>query len=180
MAVFLIFLAIILFAVQKYSLQYALHRVYYGCEPSQHLIDPDEPFTITSVVENQKPMMVPFVRMVENFPVDIQLDLDKSAIYHGNNEVQVTSRFYLMPKQVYTRTVDATITQRGCHYFRQAVLYGGDFLGMKENVQYYNNHQEVVVMPKSVDCPALNKTLGDYLGDISVNRFILEVRKAKD
>ena len=110
MAVFLIFLAIILFAVQKYSLQYALHRVYYGCEPSQHLIDPDEPFTITSVVENQKPMMVPFVRMVENFPVDIQLDLDKSAIYHGNNEVQVTSRFYLMPKQVYTRTVDATIT----------------------------------------------------------------------
>ena len=174
MAVFLIFLAIILFLVEKYSLQYALHRVYYGCEPSQHLIDPDESFTITSVVENQKKMMVPFVRMVENFPADIQLDLDKSAVYHGNNEVQVTSRFYLMPNQVFTRLVDAKIPQRGCHYFRQAVLYGGDFLGMKENVQYYNNHQEVVVMPKSVDCPALNKTLGDYLGDLSVNRFILE------
>ena len=174
MAVFLIFLAIILFLVEKYSLQYALHRVYYGCEPSQHLIDPDESFTITSVVENQKKMMVPFVRMVENFPADIQLDLDKSAVYHGNNEVQVTSRFYLMPNQVFTRQVDAKIPQRGCHYFRQAVLYGGDFLGMKENVQYYNNHQEVVVMPKSVDCPALNKTLGDYLGDLSVNRFILE------
>ena len=135
MAVFLIFLAIVLFVVEKYSLQYALHRVYYGCEPSQHLIDPDEPFTITSTVENQKGMMVPYVRMIENFPVDIQLDVDKKNIYQGSNEVQLSSRFYLMPKQVYTREVTATIPQRGCHYFRQAVLYGGDFLGMRDKFE---------------------------------------------
>lgn len=174
MAVFLLFLAIFLFIVEKYSLQYALYRVYYSCEPSQHLIDPDESFTVTSTIENQKGMMVPFVRMVENFPVDIQLKVDEKGVYHGTNYVQLTSRFYLMPRQVYTRKVEASLPQRGCHYFRQAILYGGDFLGMKENVEHYNNYQEVVVMPKSVDCPLLDKTLGDYLGDLSVNRFILE------
>lgn len=174
MAVFLLFLAIILFAVEHYSLQHALSRVYYSCQPSRHLIDPDESFTVVSTIENQKKMMVPFVRMVETFPLAIELDVNEKGVYHGSNDVQLTSRFYLMPNQVYTRKVEATIPQRGCHYFRQAVLYGGDFLGMKENVEYYNNYQEVVVMPRSIDCPSLEKTLGDYLGDMSVNRFILE------
>lgn len=174
MAVFLVILALILFLVQKYSLRYSLHRVYYSCEPSQNLIDPEEKFTITTTIENQKPMVVPFVRMTETFPSAIQLEVDSKNVYRGPNDVQLSSRFYLMPRQVYTRHVDASLTQRGCHYFRSATLYGGDFLGIKEDMRHYQNFREVVVMPKSVDCPMLDKTLGDYLGDLSVNRFILE------
>ncbi len=174
MAVFLVILVIILLIVERYSLQYALHRVYYRCETSRNLVDPDETFIVSSTIENQKNMMVPFVRMTENFPVDIELNVDESGVYRGNNQLQLTSRFYLMPKQVYTRHVEARIPQRGCHYFRTATLYGGDFLGIKENVEYYNNFEEVVVIPRSVDCPKLDKTLGDYLGEMSVNRFILE------
>ncbi len=174
MAVFFVIFVIILLVVQRYSLQYALHRVYYHCEPSEHLIDPDEPFIITSTIENQKKMMVPFIRMVEFFPAYIELQVDEQGVYRGNNSLQLTSRFYLMPNQVYKRQVKATLPKRGCHFFRNATLYGGDFLGMKETVEYYSNFDEIVVMPPSVSCPKLDKTLGDYLGEMSVNRFILE------
>lgn len=174
MAVFFVIFLIFLLLVQKYSLRTALHRVYYDCEPSRHLIDPDESFTVHSTIENQKPMPVLFVRMIEKFPLDIQLRADESDIYRGTNRVELSSRFYLMPKQVYHREVEAKLSRRGCHFFSGCTMYGGDFMGMKETVEYYRGLKEVIVMPKSVDCPSLDKTLGDYLGDMSVNRFILE------
>ena len=171
---FLVFFAIVLFWAQNYSLKYALHRVYYDCDPTPNLIDPEEDFTIVTTVENQKPFPVPFIRMVENFPSDIQLNVDESVIYHGMTNLELNSRFYLMPKQSYRREVKARLTKRGCHFFSGCTMFGGDFLGMKENVEYYRGVREVVVMPRSVKCPALDQTLGDYLGEQSVNRFILE------
>ena len=174
MVIFLVILAVTVFAAQKYFFKHSLDRVYYDCEPSQSLIDPDEPFTIISTIENQKKLMVFFVKMVEDFPLDIILETDESNIYHGVKNVQFTSRFYLRSMQVYRREVTAKLPKRGCHYFSGCTMYGGDFLGTKENMQYYRGFKEVVVMPKSLNSTVLDKTLGDYLGDLSVNRFILE------
>lgn len=174
MLVLIAILALVLYLVEKYTLQYALHQVYYDCEPSEHLIDPDESFTLTTTVENHKPMMVPFVRMVEDLPYDLEPQVDEKTLYRGRQMLQMNSNFYLMPRQVYTRKVEVRLPKRGCHYFRNASLYGGDFMGLKENSKQYTYFKEVVVMPRSIESPVLDKTLGDYLGDLSVNRFILE------
>lgn len=174
MVIFLVILAITVFAAQKYFLKHSLDRVYYDCEPSQNLIDPNEPFTIVSTIENQKKLIVFFVKMIEDFPLDIILEADENNIYKGIKNVQLTSRFYLRSMQVYRREVTAKLPKRGCHYFSGCTMYGGDFLGTRENMQYYRGIKEVVVMPKPLDSVVLDKTLGDYLGDLSVNRFILE------
>lgn len=174
MLLFIIILGLILGIAEYYSLRYALHRVYYSLKPSRHLIDPDEEFTITTTIENQKRMMVPMVRMSEKFPKDIILQIDGDTISNDRTYTLLNSSFYLMPKQVYIRNVPAHLTKRGCHYFQDAVLRGGDFFGMKETIEYHRCYQEVVVMPRKVNCPELEQTVGEYLGERSVNRFILE------
>lgn len=174
MLLFIIMLGLLLGIAEIYSLQNALNRVYYTLKPSRHLIDPDEEFTITTTIENQKKMMVPLVRMTEKFPKDIILQAEGDTISNDRNYMNLNSSFYLMPKQVYIRNVSAYLTKRGCHYFHDAVLRGGDFLGLKETVEYRRCYQEVVVMPRKVTCPNLEQTMGEYLGERSVNRFILE------
>ena len=167
-------LGVVLVVLQRYTSAKALHRIYYNCEPSQNLVEPGETFTLTTTVENQKNMMVPFVRMLEQFDPDIQLHIKADEIFYGAKDTELTSRFYMMPNQVYTREMEANFRSRGCYHLRPAILYGGDYLGLEEHEEYFPVRQEVVVMPESLDCPLLDQTLGDYLGDMSVNRFILE------
>ena len=167
-------LAVVLVLLQRYTSARALHRIYYDCKVSQNLVAPGEPFTITSTVENHKRMMVPFIRLVEQFPPNIDLRIKADEIFYGQTDVELTTRFYMMPNQIYSREMEATLPERGCYHLRPGILYGGDYLGLEEHEQYFPVREEVVVMPHSADCPALDKTLGDYLGDMSVNRFILE------
>ena len=174
MIVFLVVLAVILVCAEAYSLRHSLDMVTYRFEPSQHLIDPGEPFTLVSTVENQKWLPLTFVRMVENFPPEMKLAVDPDKIYSGPNEQTLTTRFYLLPHQAFSQRVEARLQQRGCYFFRTATLYGGDFLGVKEDKRDYRFFQELVVIPPSVDCPPLKQALGNYLGQLSVNRFILE------
>ncbi len=174
MILFMAFLAVVLFVLQRYTAARALHRITYNCEPSQHLVEPGEVFTLTTTVENRKSMLVPFIRMLENLPPDIKLYFKAEEIYYGATDVQLTSRFYMMPNQVYSREMDVSLSTRGCRHLRPAMIYGGDYLGLQEEEQYFPVQQEVVVMPEALNCPTLDSTLGSYLGDVSVNRFILE------
>ena len=174
MILFMAVLAVVLLLLQRYTSAKALYRIYYDCEPSKHLVAPGETFMLTTTVENQKRMMVPFIRMVEQFPPNITLYVKADEIFYGSKDVELTSRFYMMPNQVYARQMEASFPERGCYHLRPAIIYGGDYLGLEENEEYYPVQQEIVVIPRSVDCPALERTLGNYLGDVSVQRFILE------
>jgi len=53
-------------------------------------------------------------------------------------------------------------------------MSGGDFLGLRETNRQFECVSEIVVMPRpAADAPEL-KALGNFLGDISVHRFIME------
>ncbi|MGI6238265.1 MAG: DUF58 domain-containing protein, partial [Christensenellales bacterium] len=58
--------------------------------------------------------------------------------------------------------------------FNGATLYGGDFLGLSERARYYPRMRESVVLPKRAEGQQLMETLGGFIGDVSVRRFILE------
>ena len=167
-------LAMTLLVLQLLTGPRALHRLYYRCEVSKNLVSPGEKFTITTTVENHKRMMVPNVRMMEHFPPDITLYMEADELFRGATDVQLISRFYMMGKEIYTREIEASLPKRGSHHFRPAIVYGGDFLGLEEHEQFFPVREEVVVMPDTVDCAALDQMVGDFLGDLSVNRFILE------
>ena len=167
-------LAVTLLVLQLCTGLRALHRIYYDCKVSDNLLSPNEPFTITTTIENHKRMMVPNIRMQEHFPPDMELHMEADEIFRGATDLQLTSRFYMMGNEVYTREIEASLPKRGCYHFRPAIVYGGDYLGLEEHEKFFDVREEIVVMPDTVDCPGLDQTLGDYLGDLSVNRFILE------
>ena len=167
-------LAVTLLILQICTGPRAVHRLYYRCEVSKNLVSPGEKFTITTTVENHKRMMVPNVRMLEHFPPDIDLHMEADELFRGATDVQLISRFYMMGNEIYTREIEASLPKRGSHHFRPAIIYGGDFLGLEEHEKYFPVREEVVVIPDEVHCSNLDQMLGDYLGDMSVNRFILE------
>lgn len=174
MFAFMIVLMITLLVLQFCTGPGALRGIYYKCHVSKTMVSPNEVFTICTTVENHKPMMVANIRMQENFPPDIKLHMEADELFYGSTDVQLTSRFYMMGNEVYTREIEASLPKRGSHHFRPAIIYSSDFLGIEERNRFYDVREEVVVIPQRLECPRLEQMLGDYLGDLSVNRFILE------
>ena len=191
MIILLIAFALVLFLVERWSYQKGLERIYYDLSLSQTLLEPDEPFTIQSSLENDKLWFVPYVQMIENFPNGIEIpDEDENlSTTEGQSNVylsgaannyqvrassQLTTSLYLMPRQKLTRSLRASLPNRGRYLFLGCRLQGGDLLGLQDNYRTLSLFKEVVVMPRSASSPAFKQLLGGMMGEISVNRFIFE------
>lgn len=174
MVYFLIVLALVFGLLQRYITRHGLQNVYYDCHTSKDLLDPDEDFEIISVVENRKWLPLSFVRLEEIFPKSIELDVDEEDIDCKDGRICLNTRFYLLPRQAFRKTVRAKLPSRGSYFFRFARIYGGDYLGITDEERSCLTSNEVVVMPKALRSKELGQTLGDYMGDVSVSRFILE------
>ncbi len=190
MIILLILFALILFLVERYYLQNGLSRIYYDVSVSQALLEPEEEFIIRSTIENHKPLFLPYLSMEESLPYEIQIaeteqvDRDStglqvftnttSAQYEQIRNAYLKSSFYLMPNQKFTREVRASLPCRGRFLFRGCNLHGGDFLGLSDSDRSFPTTREVVVMPKRAPIPDIGRLVGDFLGDLSVNRFIFE------
>lgn len=190
MIILLILFVLILFLVERYYLQNGLSRIYYDVSVSQALLEPEEEFIIRSTIENHKPLFLPYLSMEESLPYEIQIseteqvDRDStglqvftnttSAQYEQIRNAYLKSSFYLMPNQKFTREVRASLPCRGRFLFRGCNLHGGDFLGLSDSDRSFPTTREVVVMPKRAPIPDIGRLVGDFLGDLSVNRFIFE------
>ena len=176
--------------MERYYLQNGLSRIYYDVSVSQALLEPEEEFIIRSTIENHKPLFLPYLSMEESLPYEIQIseteqvDRDStglqvftnttSAQYEQIRNAYLKSSFYLMPNQKFTREVRASLPCRGRFLFRGCNLHGGDFLGLSDSDRSFPTTREVVVMPKRAPIPDIGRLVGDFLGDLSVNRFIFE------
>ncbi len=174
MIIFLIILAAGLYAAQRLSLQFALKGITYDVAFSQPLVDPGEEFAITTTVENNKALPVTFLSVEEKLPAQIALPGLQDQLYSSRDCALFTTSFYLMPRQQYQRQLTASLPVRGRYLLQGCTMHGGDFLGISETVEYYSLHREIVVMPAPAKSPSLGEALGGFLGDISVNRFIVE------
>ena len=191
MIVLLIISILVLFLVERWSIRHGLDRITYDVAPSQTLLEPDEEFTVRSTIENHKLWFVPYVSMVENFPSGIQIPGEEESlstgtvntnIYVSSNSSayqelassQLTTAFYLMPRQRLTRTLQAKLPKRGRYLFLGCRINGGDLLGLQDDYRTLSLFKEVVVMPRRAASPSFDMLLGGMIGDISVNRFIFE------
>lgn len=190
MTTLLVIFIIAMFLAERYYLRHGLQHIYYDTEVSQSLLEPNEKFVIRSTVENHKALFVPYVSMTETLPLGIQIpgeqenvsDDAPSNVYIANvtpyseqtTGSHLRSSFYLMPYQKFSREVTAFLPNRGRFLLRGCSMSGGDLLGLADSFQQFPLTKEIVVMPNRLDCPALDTLLGDFLGDISVNRFIFE------
>lgn len=177
---YLLLLVIIAILLQRYSTSHCLDGMSYEILPEKQLVECDEVFSVRSVLRNKKLLPILFLKLSETVPISMKIEQSSSdvarksvrnAIIGDNDEIWQT--MYLMPKQMLSRELHVSFPERGRYLFRTATMTGGDLLGFQEITQRIDLNKEIVVMPKRVDSASLNNAFGNYMGDISVQRFIL-------
>ncbi len=128
--------------------------------PEALLGEAAEPVTVQFRVSNRSFRLFPFVA------VDIKIPFAR--------EEAIGYSFWLGPKQTLTRNFPVTIDRRGRYVLEDMKLSCGDFLGLREYTKTCGSYREIVIPPQAMDSVRLDKLMGGFLGDVSVNRFILE------
>lgn len=175
MAALIIVMVILGLVVEAWSMTHSLDGVEYDVSIDRALVEIDQPFMVITELRNRSRRFIPFLRMVEDLPGNMQTGLKTTSGSSIEEErLNMKSTVYLRPRQRLTRSYPATMPARGRYMHKGATLFGGDFLGLKETKVDEFRLCEIVVLPKPWDKIDFDDTLGGFLGDISVNRFIME------
>ena len=177
-----LFLCLVITAglLQALILRHGLDKVSYTLDISERFVECDQKFDVTAVIENRKLLPVLFLRLDEYYPKPIDIDTDNSPISVSESNalmpdsVKLSQTMYLLSNQRIRRTLSVSFPNRGVKTFRDAVLTGGDLFGTREDSKTAPLRHTVIVLPKRLDAPELEDTFGNFLGDMSVRRYILE------
>lgn len=175
MFLFIVILVAVAAALQYWSLAHALDGVEHHYAPDRKLAEPGEQFFLVNTVTNRAFRFVPYLEVTQLLPDPMQVEegANVTELYNSKGK-QLTYSLYLMPRQTWQQQVAVSISKRGRYAFTSATLQGGGFLGTGELVAYADQFEEVVIIPPLCTAPGLENTLGGFLGDRSVDRFILE------
>lgn len=173
MILFFLIFALVLYAVQQYSLEHGLDGVTLKTDLGKTVVEPGEPFSWTVAVLNQKRMMVPYLRVKEQAPEEL-LYAGSGVSVLDKKSSEASSVLYLAGRQRTEVTRDVMLMKRGRYFFRGASVEAGDFLGLETRTRSYTELKEIVVKP--MPCPAgeLTLLLGGFLGEYSVRNSLLE------
>ena len=173
MILFLIVLAVVLYWVEKYSLVHGLDHVSFKTSLDKMLIEPDEPFTWTMTVKNDKWMMVPYLRVMELVPRGLRFaETDQEVEQKGI--MGLRSVLYLAGRQKTELARTVKLSERGRYFFRGSSVECGDFLGYQTSMENYPEMAEIVVKPRAYPHGEISLLLGGYLGDYAVRNSLFE------
>ena len=177
---FLLLLAAVAIVLQWQSLKHCLDGLSCDLRLSRRTVECGESFQLISTVTNAKRLPVLFLHLSERVPEEMSVELEHTGVKRedrpmpsGGCSTSLKQTLYIMPRQKVTRTLNAQLPARGRYIFRGSDLTAGDLLGLKERKAEFLRYREVVVLPPRVDLASLDSAFGNYLGDISVRRFIL-------
>ncbi len=158
----------------QYTKEYSLDKLEFRREIKDYIIEIEEPFYVDSIVENRKWLPLSFLQVKEKYPTHFEFVHKNNVQDIGLSKVH-TMTLSLLPYQRITRSYKLVAHKRGRHFLQEAILISGDFIGLQTvNRTYDQNDQEVVVLPKAVVLEEILEPYGNYYGDISVNRWIIE------
>ena len=158
-------LAVVVFAQIKLA-PTVLKNLFYEYKYDTRLAEPGELITFTSKMINAWNFPVVYVSVAEQMPETARIEKT------GRNSK--SHRLYLLPKHSYTHDIRFSIDKRGVYRKGKCYIEAGDFLGFTAKVRNIDLDSDIVIMPKRSEDDMVIKTLGGYIGDISVRRFIIE------
>ncbi len=172
---FLVVLGLVLLEI-KWA-QYALRSLDIHISCDRPLAEPDQKVVCTAQVDNYSRLPIPFVRLVQDFPLEAKLEEDRSwkdAFCRKNFLAWYAEyRMTLRGRRSIKRNVTVSFPERGIYRVATYQLSAGDILGFRE-AKCHGGGQKVVVMPHRSRQQSAMDALGGFLGDVSVRRFILE------
>lgn len=153
-------------------------HVAFRCEVDMGLTEPDEVATLTYRVRNTAfwPIMFVGFSFLLNDGVEIREDeawveRHSSGGLFGN---MYSFETYLMPHRALKGKLHFSLKERGRHSIGRVYLEAGDLLGFKTKVFSFDIPGSVICTAKALEDDPQIVSLGGFLGDISVRRFIME------
>lgn len=173
MALFIFAVIIIAFIVLQYRIaEMSMRYLSYICSTDSVLVEPDEAFCFESSVTNAWRLPVLYVGLYEQFEKNFSIEAaKKEKSFFGDS---TRYHFIIGPNKTIHRKIELKACKRGEYAIGRVILETGDILGVRTSCNTFNMEKRVVVKPKRSDSATLKETLGGYLGDEIVRRFILE------
>ena len=173
MILFLIITAGILFLYKHYVLDRA--EQYLDCtqKTDRNLAEPGETVEVTVTAVNRSWWLFPYIRASVYFPR--AFELPGETLREENAYQKTLSRsMMILPKGTVSFRVQTVCTQRGRYTLQDILLQSGDSLGF--STKFFRKHSdgEIVIIPKKLAKDRIPQTIGGFLGNVSVRRFIHE------
>lgn len=106
--------------------------------------------------------------------ISFSIALPRNAVISDNGRNTKGYRISLLPYHASRHTIIFSFPRRGVYKGGRYFMETGDFLGFKSFVRSSQIADKITVMPRKCEDEMVLKTLGGYIGDISVKRFIIE------
>ena len=146
-----------------------------GC--SSMMAQPGETVLWRARVENESRLSIPFVRLVQRFPAEAQVQEDPKWVrLHCNQGIHqwyLEEKMSVAARRSCTRTVRLRFDRRGEYTLGNYQISVGDLLGFREE-ERTGEGKKLVIIPQRARNQKILDALGGFLGDVSVRRFILE------
>ena len=155
---FLIVLIALILFLQQWTLENGINSVEGNYWPEENIIDPGETFNLTVDLKNTAKLPLYFLKVQ----------------HEGLNGKTSSLSTWLKPMQQAQLRFTIQATQRGRYLLKRPTIACGDFLGLKETKKELEQYREVVIAPEPYNTQEVKQTLGKFLGDYSVRRFIHE------
>lgn len=175
MIAFVILAVVLALVLEKLLVGKDLDVIEADHRPDVRVAEPGEEFRIRVTLKNKSRRFVPFLRYRETFEGAIcPAEESKAVASGGRGEQAVVFTTWLRPRQTVKYAIPVTVSRRGRYILREGKLSCGDFLGLKEWTRSCGQFREVVAAPKAVPMEPLAEMFGGFMGEMSVNRFIME------
>ncbi len=176
MVLFLILLVVFALLANMMMKKVVLNGLSYRVMFSKKVVEIDEEFTMTSMIENRKMLPVPFLKVIERLPDQLVVRGEKARERIGSKDqsYEHLSTMMVFPFQRVRRNWKVTLGDRGRYVTRGGRLVAGDLLALSETTLECEDFQELVALPRKADVGEELVPYGNYQGDYSVRRFIIE------
>ena len=176
----IIVLLLIILAVRKAERKwgnFAINALQIHSKCDSVMAEPGQPVTWSATVENHSRRPISFVRLIERFPDQVDAVMEEAWLLKHRKEGILSwiceNCMSIPARSSVTRYMTLRFPHRGAYKLGEYDLSAGDFLGLQER----NRHgfpKTMVVIPEHSGQRSAIDALGGFLGDISVQRFIME------
>ena len=177
-AICLLCLAVVVAWLEYKWAEWGMEQLSCGAAYEEVLVEPGQEFEQEVWVDNEGRLPLLYVELQEYLPKEAVVR-ESEAWLQRYSEISMNARnllwhTYLMPHTRFGAKVHLAFEKRGAYTLGRFCLQTGDFIGFRTLARMKSQSQTVVVMPARCSSPVLLKTLGGFLGDISVRRFMIE------
>ena len=168
---------LILIVLEWISLNSRFRRMRVQLDADMTLVEPEEIITLRYTVQNVSSLPILSAGFSLQFTDAVKLaespEWEKRYATRDVAGLRIHHRMYLLPHRQFRGKVHLKLNDRGMHELGRYYLEMGDLLGLRQIV--HSDDIGISIVCTAAAAPAeLTRTLGGFLGDVSVRRFLHE------